>query len=155
MIDLITSKLEIDDKAYGKYSRMFGDEGTKEVYPVIIKVTMIVNEWEVSYALGRIAFDKAVSWDYLPGLAYKELLNLMTEDKSTYDNCCKGIAELLTELLKGDELIPEELFCARLQCLNKCSDSNEREIGKHQADFYNWCASENIRESNTGSCLDL
>jgi hypothetical protein len=40
MIDLITSKLEIDDKVYGKYSRMFGDEGTKEVYPVENKVSM-------------------------------------------------------------------------------------------------------------------
>jgi len=126
MIDLITSKLEIDDKVYCKYSRMFGDEGTKELYPVKNKVTMIVNDWEVYNALGRIAFDKAISWDYVPGLAYKDLLNLKTKDKSTYDNCCRGIAKLLTELLKGDQLIPEELFCARLLCLNKCPDSNRK-----------------------------
>ncbi len=123
MIDLITSKLEIDDKVYGKYSRMFGDEGTKEVYPVENKVAMIVNDWEVANALVRIAFDKDISSDYLPGLAYKELLNLKTGDKSTYNNCCKGLAELLTELLKGNQLIPEELFCAMLLCLNKCPDS--------------------------------
>jgi len=86
MIDLITTKLEIDDKVYGKYSRMFGDQVTKEEYPVENKVTMIINDWEVSSALDRIAFDKAISWDYVPGLGYKELLNLKTIDKSTYDN---------------------------------------------------------------------
>jgi len=85
---------------------------------------MIVNEWEVSNALGRIAFDKAISWDYVLGLAYKELLKLKTKDKSTYDNFCMGIAELFTELLKGYEFISEELFCARLMCLNKFPDSN-------------------------------
>jgi len=31
----------------------------------------------------------------------------------------------------------------------------QREIGKHQADLYNWCASENIGEGDTGSCWDL
>jgi hypothetical protein len=32
--------------------------------------------------------------------------------------------DILTELLKGDELIPEELFYTRLLCFNKCPDSN-------------------------------
>jgi len=42
---------------------MFVDQGTKEVYPVENKATITVNDWEVSNALGRISFDKAISWD--------------------------------------------------------------------------------------------
>ena len=124
MINLITSKLEIDDKVYAKYSKMFDDKGTKEVYPPVDQATMAIQGWEVSNALGNVSFDKAISWDYIPGIAFKEIYDLKKKDVSGFDRCCSGIAELLTELLKGDEPIPDELFCARLLCLNKCPDSN-------------------------------
>ena len=103
---------------------MFDDKGTKEIYPPTNRVTMIVNDWEVSNAFNNISFEKATSWDYIPGLAFKEIYNLKKKDKGTFDRCCSGIAVLLTELLKGDKPIPDELFCARLLCLNKCPGTN-------------------------------
>ena len=124
MINLITSKIDIDDRVYKKYSKMFDDKGTKEIYPPTNRVTMIVNDWEVSNAFNNISFEKATSWDYIPGLAFKEIYNLKKKDKGTFDRCCSGIAVLLTELLKGDKPIPDELFCARLLCLNKCPGTN-------------------------------
>ena len=45
-------------------------------------------------------------------------------DRISFDKCCLGISRLLTEMLRGNEPIPEELFCARLLCLNKCPDLN-------------------------------
>ena len=85
---------------------------------------MAVQGWEVSNALNNISFDKATSWDYIPGTAFREIYGLKKKDLISFDKCCEGIAELLTELLKGQEPIPDELFCARLLCLNKCPDSN-------------------------------
>lgn len=124
MINLITSKIEIDEKVYDKYSKMFDDNGTKEIYPPINQETMTINDWEIAIAFNNISFEKAISWDYIPGISFKDIYNLKDKDKISFDKCCNGIAKLLTELLKGDNPIPEELFCARLLCLNKCPESN-------------------------------
>ena len=90
MINLITSKIEIDDKVYEKYSKMFDDKGTKEIYRPIDRVAMIVNDWEVSNAFNNISFEKATSWDHIPGLAFKEIFNLKEKDKSSFDNAAAG-----------------------------------------------------------------
>jgi hypothetical protein len=50
MIGLVTSKLDIDDRVYGKYSKIFNDRGTKEVCP-LVNITMVVHDSEVSNAL--------------------------------------------------------------------------------------------------------
>ena len=124
MIDLITNKIDIDDRVYQKYSRMFDDAGEKDIYPIEGEMTMKINDWEVSNAFDNISFDKATSWDYIPGAAFKEVYNLKKTDRISFDKCCLGISRLLTEMLRGNEPIPEELFCARLLCLNKCPDLN-------------------------------
>ena len=49
---------------------------------------------------------------------------LKDTDSQKYEEVCGNIADLLTDLLQGNELIPEEIFCARLLCLNKCPDEN-------------------------------
>ena len=62
--------------------------------------------------------------DYILGLAFKGIYNLKEKDKISFHKFWSGIAGLLTEQLKGYEPIPDELFCARLLCLNKCPGTN-------------------------------
>ena len=110
MISLITSKLEIDDKVYEKYSKLFDDKGEKKLYLIEEGTTIVVNGWEVSNALENISFEKAISWDYIPGAAFKEIFNLKANDRAAFDECCSGIASLLSELLLEKGPIPDEIF---------------------------------------------
>ncbi len=61
----------------------------------------MVNDREISNAHGNIAFDKAISWDNVPGLAYKEIQELIVKDKVKYERYLEGIAGLFTTLFKG------------------------------------------------------
>ena len=48
------------------------------------------------------------------------------KERYEYRNNCKAIAELLNSFLSGEENIPEEVFCARLICLNKCPEEKRK-----------------------------
>jgi hypothetical protein len=123
MINLITDKIEMDDKVFPKYAKMFDDKGIKEVYPNRGEI-MNIDFNEIGEALDNINFEKATSWDYIPGLAYREIYKLKTTAPEEFKSTCQNIADLLNELLSRQEQIPEELFCARLMCLNKCPGEN-------------------------------
>jgi hypothetical protein len=109
MIKLLTNKIEIDEKVQEKYSKIFGDKGIKEIYPNEDDM-MILQGHEVANALSNISFEKATSWDYIPGQAFKELYNIKKTCASKFQAICKNIAELLTDLLSRDKLISEEIF---------------------------------------------
>jgi hypothetical protein len=98
MVNLITDKIEIDNKVLHKYTKMCDDKGKKEIYPTV-GGTMIVHPSEVMSALDNINYEKATSWDYIPGLAYKEIYKLKDKKPEEYESVCIGIGELLTELL--------------------------------------------------------
>jgi hypothetical protein len=125
MWEVLTDKIEIDDKVLEKYRVMFEDKGVKENYEVLTKCIEIEGH-EVESALENINFDKATSWDYIPGEVYKLICKDGKKDRKIFKGICNNLAGLMNQLLERKGEIPEEILCARLLCLNKNPDLNGR-----------------------------
>ena len=54
------------------------------------------NTHEVVKALENISFEKATSWDYIPGLAYKKIYEIRKSNLEVFEDICKNLADLLT-----------------------------------------------------------
>ena len=68
----MTDKIEIDDRVYPKFAKMFGDLGEKLIYNMSGDI-MVIDKSEVKYAFENIDFTKATSWNYISGLAYNRI----------------------------------------------------------------------------------
>lgn len=117
LLEILTEKALIDNKVSEKYRRMFEDGGTKEIYKNETNGVDFTAA-EVRAAMENLSYDKATSWDYIPGEVFK--LIHKENNEATYRN----IASFINQLMKSDESIPEEILSARLMCLNKCPGQN-------------------------------
>lgn len=123
ILEVMTEKSDIDDKVLIKYKAMFEDRNRKEHYPSDTPGVEFKAE-EIAAAMESVAFDKATSFDYIPGEVFKLLYEESKTHPRVYMENCKNIAELLNQLMNSEDPIPEEIMCARLLCLNKCPDEN-------------------------------
>jgi hypothetical protein len=122
MMELLTNKFEIDDKVVAKYKSQFRDNGVKDIHETIGPCITITGP-DISFAMETIAYEKATSWDYIPGKVFKIIYDMKKRDPKKSELVSMQIANLLNDLLSEDQ-IPEEIICARLICLNKCPDLN-------------------------------
>jgi hypothetical protein len=83
----------MDDKISEKYTKMFKDEGTKEVYEADQAAAYIqFSIAETINALESVSLDKANSWDYIPGLVYKRIINTKETYEERFLQICSSMA---------------------------------------------------------------
>ena len=117
-LDLITDRLEIAKKVTTFYKDLLGDKGIKTKLEPEGDALITLDGNAVDKAISELSLEKATSWDLLPGTAFKEILALGTTDRPKYDATMTNLANMLNQILRWKNL-PEEIFTARLVCLNK------------------------------------
>ena len=116
--DIITDHHEIGKLVTVKYKVICQDAGKKSVYRSINQRCIIIQPMDIDSAIHHISLDKAVSWDFIPGIIFKEFKKLKKTNIDEYCFLCNKLSELLNFMLKTN-YIPEDIATARLVCLNK------------------------------------
>ena len=117
--DLIVDKYEVSRLVTERYKELLGDKGAKRYY--VHGETIEVAEEDVREALSNLPTDKAVSWDMIPSTVLKEINEWSKTDLGKYNSVVSSLTNAMNSLLKQD-MLPVDLFTARLVCLNKEAD---------------------------------
>jgi hypothetical protein len=113
---------EINQLITQHYKKHYLDDGVKIRYPSTGDFLKLDVE-RVDKALQNVKLNKALSWDLVPGIIFKEILKLKKTDEKAYRNKCEEIARVINSKM-NDETINSEIFTSRLFCLNKNAEEN-------------------------------
>ena len=117
-MDVVVDRLEMDSLLHDKFKKHMLDNGVKKKYTVCDIEIITTNTAAIQKILNRLDFSKAMSFDYIPGEVFVKIKALEKNDPAKYIIVCSALASLMNDLLAG-EIIPEEIICSRLVCLNK------------------------------------
>lgn len=117
--DLVVDKTEVSRLVTKRYKELLADNGAKRFY--VHGSAIEVSEEDVVEAIANLPSDKAVSWDMIPSGVLKVIAEWVKTEKEKYKRVIETLVNVLNSLLKRD-MLPMELFTARLVCLNKEAD---------------------------------
>jgi hypothetical protein len=116
--EAITDTDEVDKRVTEFYKKNFKDDGKKSVHPFYKGGLLNLTSEDVDIALHEINLDKACSWDFIPGKAFKNIRDMKKYDLKLYNSACKNIADWLNYMMVFN-CFPQDIITYRLFCLNK------------------------------------